>query len=217
MTSPPPWNTLPPEQQQARYESVAMTQIPVQRQGPRDLRDTLTTRARWRVWAASAVGVALVGTAVAFVAVGPAAVTGTPTASAAGLAVTKQLKAAEAARVADREVCVEFDARGGVLYNVFVVPMMTGPSGQKSINVDIARMTRATAQLIRVGSTSNLADASSEIRDQTQRMVTSAGALGIYDHTEGTALLTSFVSLAVACTSAGQKPTWFDPSALTTA
>jgi hypothetical protein len=177
----------------------------------------MTTRSRWRVWTAFVVGVALVGTAVAFAVVGSTPVTGTPTASSAGLAATKQFKTVEAAKVADRAVCVDFDARGGALYNVFVVPMMTGPSGQKSINVDIAQMTRATAQLVSVGSTANLADASSEIRDQTQRMVTSAGALGIYDHTEGTALLTSFVSLAVACTSAGQKPTWFDPSALTTA
>lgn len=82
-----------------------------------------------------------------------------------------------ASSAADRRVCVDFDARGGALYSVFVVPMMTGSSGQTSIDVDVAQM-------------------------------------GLYDHAEGTALLTSFVGLAVACQKAGHKPSWFDAEKL---
>jgi hypothetical protein len=43
-----------------------------------------------------------------------------PVASAAPTSV------ASAASVADRRICIDFDARGGALYTVFVVPMMAG-------------------------------------------------------------------------------------------
>ena len=52
------------------------------------------------------------------------------------------------------------------------------------------------------------------ISDAAQRLDSSAGALGIYQHTDGTALLTSFVSLAVECQKAGYTPSWFDADAL---
>ena len=38
---------------------------------------------------------------------------------------------------ADRQACVDLDARGGTLYNTLVVPMMGGASGQKSMDVDV--------------------------------------------------------------------------------
>ena len=38
--------------------------------------------------------------------------------------------------------------------------------------------------------------------------------LGIYEHADSTALLTSFVTLAVECQKAGHKPSWFDAESL---
>lgn len=114
---------------------------------------------------------------------------------------------------ANRAVCVDFDARGGSLYSVFVVPMMAGPSGQSSVSVDATSLARATAALAEVGAGS-LDEASGDIRDQGERLSASAGALGIHDNAEGTAMLTSFVSLAVACQLAGHQPSWFDAEAL---
>ncbi len=147
-----------------------------------------------------------------------ATVSGTPAADPAvvsEIAATKQAATASAASsaAADRAVCVDLDARGGALYGVFVVPMMSGAAGKKSVNVDAAQMVRATATLADLGSGS-LAEATGDVRDQGQRVVAAAESLGIYNNTEGTALLTAFVSLSVACTQAGNKPSWFDPAAL---
>lgn len=118
-----------------------------------------------------------------------------------------------ASSAADRRVCVDFDARGGALYSVFVVPMMTGSSGRTSIDVDIAQMRRATSSVALIGG-ADLAQASGEIADEGHRLVAAADAMGLYDHAEGTALLTSFVGLAVACQKAGHKPSWFDAEKL---
>lgn len=114
---------------------------------------------------------------------------------------------------ANRAVCVDFDARGGSLYSLFVVPMMAGPTGQSSVNVDASSLTRATAALADMGAGA-LDDATGDIRDQGERLAASAGAMGIHDNAEGTAMLTSFVSLAVACQLAGHQPSWFDAEAL---
>lgn len=115
---------------------------------------------------------------------------------------------------ADKAVCIEFDARGGALYSLFVIPMMKGKSGEKSVSVDVAQLAQATASLTDLDATS-LANASGDIQDQGQRLVAAAQAIGLYNHAEGTALLTSFVSLGVACQKAGYKPSWFDAAALT--
>jgi hypothetical protein len=74
-------------------------------------------------------------------------------------------------------------------------------------------LSRATTTLAGLG-TGSLSEASADIQDAGERLAASAQALGIYDHAEGTALLTSFVSLAVACQKAGHKPSWFDAEAL---
>ncbi len=123
------------------------------------------------------------------------------------------MAAIAAQKSANRQVCSDFDARGGALYAVFVVPMMAGTDGQKSINVDAARMTRAKESVQLVGKAS-LDEADGDIANEGRQMVTSAESMSIYDNTEGTALLTAFVGLAVACTKADQKPSWFDPIAL---
>jgi hypothetical protein len=115
---------------------------------------------------------------------------------------------------AGRSVCVDLDARGGQLYAAFVVPMMGGPSGRKSIDVDIAIISRAVGQVAQVGAGGSLDRASGEIADEGERMVAAAEAFQVVEHFEGTALLTSFVGLAVACQQAGHKPSWFDPVAL---
>lgn len=114
---------------------------------------------------------------------------------------------------ADRAVCIDLDARGGALYNVLVVPMMTGSAEQKSISVDPAQMVRAAASVEEVGRGS-IGQASPAVADAAQRMTTSAGALGVYAHADSTALLTSFVTLAVECQKAGHKPSWFDAASL---
>lgn len=114
--------------------------------------------------------------------------------------------------IADRAVCVDLDARGGALYAMFVVPMMAR-AGQTSVNVDIQRMIRAVESVALVGQ-SSLDEATDQVADEGQRMVAAAEAFQAYDHAEGTALLTSFVGLAVACQQAGHKPSWFDATAL---
>jgi hypothetical protein len=114
---------------------------------------------------------------------------------------------------ANRAVCVDLDARGGSLYALFVVPMMAGPTGQTSVSVDASSMARATTALVGLGA-SSLDGASGDIRDHGERLSASAGAMGIHDDAEGTAVLTSFVSLAVACQVAGHRPSWFDAEAL---
>lgn len=124
------------------------------------------------------------------------------------------VQTASPSAAADRHVCIDLDARGGELYNVLVVPMMAGPAGPKSIDVDVARFTRATAAVAQVGR-SALREAGQEIADEGERMVAAAESLGMYDHADSTALLTSFVGLSVACQKAGHKPSWFDAGALT--
>jgi hypothetical protein len=115
---------------------------------------------------------------------------------------------------ANRDVCIDLDARGGQLYTEFVVPMMTGATGQKSVDVDIAIISRAIAQVEQVGADGSLDHASGKIADEAERMVAAAEAFQAVDHFEGTALLTSFVGLAVACQEAGHKPSWFDAASL---
>ena len=115
---------------------------------------------------------------------------------------------------ANHEVCIDLDARGGQLYTEFVVPMMTDASGQKSVEVEIAIISRAIAQDEHVGANGSLDQASGKIADEDERMVAAAEAFQAVDHFEGTALLTSFVGLAVACQEAGHKPSWFDAASL---
>ena len=121
--------------------------------------------------------------------------------------------AADPSAAADRAVCIDLDARGGALYNVLVVPMMTGAGGQKSIDVDPAQLARAASLVAEVGRGS-IEESSPAIGDATRRMVASADALGVYEHADSTALLTSFVTLAVECQKAGHKPSWFDAESL---
>lgn len=99
------------------------------------------------------------------------------------------------------------------MYSVFVVPMMAGAGGQKSVNVNAAQLSRAVTPLTQVGK-GELEQASPKVADEGQRLVTAAGAFEAYDHAEGTALLTAFVGLSVACQEAGHKPSWFDASKL---
>jgi ABC-type glycerol-3-phosphate transport system substrate-binding protein len=128
--------------------------------------------------------------------------------------VTAQPAAApDPSAAADRAVCIDFDARGGTLYNVFVVPMMKGANAPKSINVNAAQLTRAAASVEQVGQ-GQVAQASPAVGDAAQRLVSSAGALDVYEHADSTALLTSFVTLAVECQKAGHKPSWFDAESL---
>src|SRR5262249_23617797 len=91
---------------------------------------------------------------------------------------------------ANRDVCIDLHARGGQLFTEFVVPMMTGASGQKSVEVDIATITRAIAQVERVGADGALEQASGKLADEGERMVAAAEAFQAVDHFEGTALLT---------------------------
>jgi hypothetical protein len=112
-------------------------------------------------------------------------------------------------------VCIDLDARGGALYQVFVVPMLAGESGRKSIDVDISQMSRAVTAVADIDAEA-LSHASTEVADEGQRMVAAAEAMGMYNHAEGTALLTSFVGLAVACTKVDHQPSWFEPEKLVT-
>ena len=126
---------------------------------------------------------------------------------------TEPAAAAAPSAAADRAVCVDLDARGGALYNVLVVPMMTGAAGQKSIDVDPVQLARAASLVAEVGRGS-IEEATPAIADAAQRMVASADALGIYEHADSTALPTSFVTLAVECQKTGYKPSWFDAESL---
>jgi hypothetical protein len=127
--------------------------------------------------------------------------------------VTAEPAAVAPSAAADRAVCVDLDARGGALYNVLVVPMMKGATGQKSISVDPAQLTRAASSVEEIGRGS-IEQASPAIADAARRLVASADALGVYEHADSTALLTSFVTLAVECQKAGYKPSWFDAESL---
>lgn len=135
------------------------------------------------------------------------------TAPAAPQVVTVSAQPTDPSVAADRAVCVDLDARGGTLYNVLVVPMMSGSTGKKSIDVNAAQLTRATSQVEDVGRES-AAQSTPAIADAAQRLVASASALGVYEHADSTALLTSFVTLAVECQKAGHKPSWFDAESL---
>ena len=64
------------------------------------------------------------------------------------------------------------------------------------------------------GDAAERAPATGEIADEGQRLVAAAEAFQPYDHADGTALLTSFVGLSVACQQAGYKPSWFDAQSL---
>jgi hypothetical protein len=116
---------------------------------------------------------------------------------------------------ADREVCRDLDAKGGGFYTTVVVPMLgPGPSGRKSIDVDIVAMENAVGSLVDVGGTAR-ARASQAVQDEAEQTARSAGAFDLYAHAEVTSLLTAFTGLAVECTKAGHQPTWFDPESLT--
>jgi hypothetical protein len=114
---------------------------------------------------------------------------------------------------ADRKVCVDLDARGGALYSVFVVPMMAGAVGKKSINVDIQQMVRAVDTLTKMDE-DEIDKASANVKDQGQRLLAAAEAFQAYNNAEGTALLTAMVGTAGACQIAGLKPSWFDANKL---
>lgn len=115
---------------------------------------------------------------------------------------------------ADRKVCVDLDARGGTLYNTFVVPMMRGASGQKSMDVDLQQMVNAVSAVTRVGE--GVLDAASPgIADEGGRLVAAAEAFRAHDRVDTTALLTAFVGLSVECAESGHKPSWFNPGKLT--
>jgi hypothetical protein len=116
---------------------------------------------------------------------------------------------------ADRQVCIDLDARGGAFYHVLVIPMMTGASGYKSVDVNPAQLSEAVTAVTQVGATSRN-QANAEIADETERMVAAARAMDIYPHADATSLLTAFVGLSVACQEAGHKPSWFDANALAT-
>jgi hypothetical protein len=81
------------------------------------------------------------------------------------------------------------------------------------VNVDIVQMQRATATVAQL-SLVDLAAASPAIADEGERLVAAADALGLYSNTDGTALLTAFVGLAVECQKADYKPSWFDADEL---
>lgn len=114
---------------------------------------------------------------------------------------------------ADQKVCVDLDARGEPLYREFVVPMMTGATGQKSVDVDARRFASATAAVQVVGEGVR-EQASAEISLESARLVAAAKALALQEGADGTALLTAFVTLSGACQLAGLKPSWFDVNAL---
>jgi hypothetical protein len=89
---------------------------------------------------------------------------------------------------ADRTVCIDLDARGGQLYVTFVVPMMAGPEGPSSVEVDIAQMSRAVAAVAQIDEDA-VSAASSGIADQytsidfgrtlrTSGVVASMGSIG---------------------------------------
>ena len=134
-------------------------------------------------------------------------------APAAPQVVTVTAPAPDPSAAANRAVCVDLDARGGALYNVLVVPMMKGSTGRKTVNVDVVQMSRAASAVAKVGQGS-IGQASPAIADAAQRMTAAADALVIYEHADSTALLTSFVTLAVECQKAGYKPSWFDAESL---
>ncbi|SDG34099.1 hypothetical protein SAMN05216377_11118 [Pseudonocardia oroxyli] len=132
---------------------------------------------------------------------------------AAPLVTAAPTTTASASAAANRRVCIDFDARGGALYTLFVVPMMAGDGGRASVNVDIAQMRRATATVAQLRS-ADLGAASPSIADEGERLIAAADALGLYPNTDGTALLTAFVGLAVECQKANHKPSWFDANEL---
>ncbi|MGH3612837.1 MAG: hypothetical protein ACRDRK_09615 [Pseudonocardia sp.] len=101
----------------------------------------------------------------------------------------------------------------GALYNIFVVPMMAGPTGQDTVDVpdQPVRSGDHSGRASRVGCA---VPGEPQIRDEGERLLAAAEAVGVYDHAEGTALLTSFVGLSLACQQAGHKPSWFDAEAL---
>ncbi|MDN5860350.1 MAG: hypothetical protein L0H84_17220 [Pseudonocardia sp.] len=137
-----------------------------------------------------------------------AAVPGTPASSPSAVA------AVEKAKDTDRAICIDFDARGGELYTVLVVPMMAGPTARKSIDIDIAGLSSATSSVALVGAREDMTAATPALGDEAERMVAAAKSLSISDQAEATALLTAFVGLAVQCQTAGHKPSWFDAGAL---
>jgi hypothetical protein len=132
----------------------------------------------------------------------------------AGPALSAEPASSGVAVDADREVCVDLDARGGTLYDTFVVPMMSGASGQKSMDVDLQQMVDAVSAVTRVGE--GVLDAASPgIADEGGRLVAAAEAFRAHDRVDTTALLTAFVGLSVECTESGHQPSWFDPGKLT--
>jgi hypothetical protein len=158
--------------------------------------------------------VALTGAVVALVGCGTS-VPGSaqPAPAPATIAAAPTTSAAESA---NRSMCIDLDARGGQLYTAFVVPMMAGSSGRKSVEVDIATITHAVTQVAHVGADGALKQTTGDVADEGERMVAAAEAFQAVDHFEGTALLTSFVGLAVACQEAGHKPSWFNATELMT-
>jgi len=143
-------------------------------------------------------------------------VAGCSTAPIVGAASAAPQALAEMRTEADatRSVCFDFEAHGGALYQMFVVPMLTSKRpGYQSVTVDVVQMRRATDSLTQM-TKANFEKASDAVRDPAERTVAAAMSLGLYDHSEGTALLTAFTERAVECTKAQHKPSWFEPAAL---
>lgn len=98
------------------------------------------------------------------------------------------------------------------LYRVFVVPMLTsGRPGYQQATLNSVQMQLATDSIAQMP-TSDLDKAASGVRDDSRRLVASAGSFGVDENTEGTALLTAFTQLAVDCTKAKYQPFWFQPA-----
>lgn len=160
----------------------------------------------------------MLGAIAALLLVGVGVLAGVQLSSAAAPAVaaapvTPVPVAAASTAVADQQVCVDLDARGGSLYSVFVLPMTAGESGRKSIDVDMQQMSRATAAVARLDPVA-IAGARPEIADEARRVVAAAESFELYSHVDGTALLTSFVGLSVQCQVVGHQPSWFDAQEL---
>lgn len=167
--------------------------------------------ARRRLLTLVAVGAAVLVGVLAFAA-GQASGPGTITGAGTGVDSARQ--------DADQVVCSDFNARGGTYYNQFVVKIMgSGPTGQKSVEVDVATLQRGVDDLEAVGATAPRSGAGTvatpSLEKERATMTSSAAALGqLYANADTTTLLTAFVGTAIECAKLGQKPTWFEPAEL---
>lgn len=117
--------------------------------------------------------------------------------------------------LANQEVCLDLDAKGGDYYITVMVPMLGGnsPPGRKSIIADLVAVQNSVTSMLDVGGTAR-DHASQAIRNAAEQTARSAAAFKVHQNVDGTSLLTAFTTLTVECTKAGHKPTWFDLNAL---